>query len=333
MHFCRPLNALLLVCSFAMAQPAPPPATAVRSAGAAVAQEPASSPADFQAETSQAEASQRETSFPEKENALSADQIRALIQRAAENDLANEKKLLNYTYFQDTAERRMDSKGQVKSTETKSYEVMILYGSHVERLVAKDGKPLSAKEAAEEDKRIQKIVDKRKNETPQQAEKRVRQEEKDREETRQFVREVGDAYNFRQVGVESLQGRAAYVIDAEPRPGFEPHSKEAKLLPKFRCRIWIDKAEEQWVKVDAEAIDTVSYGLFLARVHKGSRVVVQQTRVNDEVWLPRQVSVKIDARVALLKNVDVAADVTYRDYRKFRSEIKIMPIDDTQSQR
>ena len=249
-----------------------------------------------------------------------------------ENDLANEKKLLNYTYFQDTAERRMDSKGQVKSTETKSYEVMILYGSHVERLVAKDGKPLSAKEAAEEDKRIQKIVDKRKNETPQQAEKRLKEEEKDREETRQFVREVGDAYNFRQVGVESLQGREAYVIDAEPRPGFEPRSKEAKLLPKFRCRIWIDKAEEQWVKVDAEAIDTVSYGLFLARVHKGSRVVVQQTRVNDEVWLPREVSVKIDVRVALLKNLDVAADVTYRDYKKFRSEIKIVPIDDAQSQ-
>ena len=86
------------------------------------------------------------------------------------------------------------------------------------------------------------------------------------------------------------------------------------------------------MKVDAEAIDTVSYGLFLARVHKGSRVVVQQTRVNDEVWLPREVSVKIDVRVALLKNLDVAADVTYRDYKKFRSEIKIVPVDDTQSQ-
>lgn len=323
MNFRLVMSGLVLVCSIAVAQEASPPATAPWPAAAAAS--PASVP-------HKPSSSRGETALPQKENALSADQIRALIQRAAENDLANEKKLLNYTYFQDTAEHRMDSKGQVKSTETKSYEVMILYGSHVERLVAKDGKPLSAKEAAEEDKRIQKIVDKRKNETPDQAAKRLKEEEKDREETRQFVREVGDAYNFRQLGVESLQGREAYVIDAEPRPGFEPHSKEAKLLPKFRCRIWIDKAEEQWVKVDAEAIDTVSYGLFLARVHKGSRVVVQQTRVNDEVWLPREVSVKIDVRVALLKNLDVAADVTYRDYKKFRSEIKIVPVDDAQSQ-
>ena len=158
--------------------------------------------------------------------------IRALIQRAAQNDLANEKKLLNYTYFQDTAERRMDSKGQVKSTETKSYEVMILYGSHVERLVAKDGKPLSAKEAAEEDKRIQKIVDKRKNETPQQAEKRLTEEEKDREETRQFVHEVGDAYNSASCSGKPA-GREAYVIDAEPQPGFEPRSKRPSFCRSF----------------------------------------------------------------------------------------------------
>lgn len=293
MSYLRLQIVLLLLCSFAPAQDLPPSAV------------PSS----------------------KSEKTLSADQIRVLIQRAAENDLQNEKKLPNYTYVQETAEHRLDGNGQVKSTETKTYEVMILAGSHVERLVAKNGKPLSDKEAAEEEKRIQKIVDKRKNETPEQAEKRLKQEEKDREETRQFVNEVADAYNFRQVGMESLGGREAYVIDAEPRPGFQPHSKEAKLLPKFRCRVWIDKAEEQWVKVDAEAIETVSYGLILARVHKGSRVIVQQTRVNDEVWLPQQVSVKIDARVALLKNIDIAAEVTYRDYKKFRSDFKIMPIE------
>lgn len=258
---------------------------------------------------------------------LSPDQIRALIQRAAENDIENDKKLPSYTYVEDIAEQRLDKNGQVKSTETKTREVMVLYGSPVERLVAKDGKPLSAKEAAEEDERIQKIVNKRKNETPEQTAKRLQQEEKEREDARRFVREVVDAYNFSQVGSETLAGREAWIINAEPRPGFEPHSKEAKLLPKFRCRVWIDKASEQWVKLDAEAIDTVSFGWVLARVHKGSRVQVEQTRINDEVWLPRHVAVKIDARVALLKEMSMGIDVSYRDYKKFRSEYKIVPIE------
>jgi hypothetical protein len=28
-----------------------------------------------------------------------------------------------------------------------------------------------------------------------------------------------------------LNGRDTYVIDADPRPGYEPHSKDAKFLP------------------------------------------------------------------------------------------------------
>ena len=95
-----------------------------------------------------------------------------------------------------------------------------------------------------------------------------------------------------------MAGREAYVIDAEPRPGFEPHRKEAKILPKFRFRVWIDKDEAEWVKLDAECIDTVSVGWFLARIHKGSRMLIEQTRVNNEVWLPKHVALKLDARLS-----------------------------------
>jgi hypothetical protein len=84
------------------------------------------------------------------------------------------------------------------------------------------------------------------------------------------------------------------------------------------------------VKLDAECIDTVSLGWFLARIHKGSRLLIDQTRINDEVWLPRHVAVKVDVRVALLKNFNVEEDVTYRDYRKFRIDTKILPAAESQ---
>ena len=34
------------------------------------------------------------------------------------------------------------------------------------------------------------------------------------------------------------------VIDADPRPGYEPHMKDAKFLPKFRFRVWLDRSRE-----------------------------------------------------------------------------------------
>ena len=242
---------------------------------------------------------------------------------SAEKDMENDKRQRDYTYIEREEEHKLKGKGEVGSTETRTYEVLQIYNEQVRRLIAKDDKTLSAKDAAKEEEKIQKILDKRKNESDSQRQKRLKEDEKERQESREFVKEVADAYDFRLAGVVELDGREAYVIDGEPRPGFEPKRKEAKILPKFRFRVWIDRAENQWVKLDARCIDTVSFGLFLARIHKGSRIVIDTTRVNDEVWLPRHVAVHVDVRVALLKNFNIEEDITYRDYKKFHAASRI----------
>jgi len=257
---------------------------------------------------------------------LSEEEVRELIRRSADNDLENDKKLRDYTYLEREEVRKLDGKGEVKSTETKNYEIMEIYGEQVQKLTGKDDKPLSDKDAAKEEEKIQKLMEKRKGESAEESRKRQEKEEKARENERQFVKEVADAYNFEFVGVEALGGRDNYVIEADPKPGYEPRLKEARILPKFRFRAWIDKDEVQWKKLDVQCIDTVSFGLFLARVHKGSRIVIEQTRVNDEVWLPQHISVSVDIRVALLKNFNIAVDDTYRDYKKFRIGTKIVPL-------
>lgn len=256
---------------------------------------------------------------------LSDEEISKLIEKVAENDIANDQKQRDYTYTEREEEHKVDGTGQVRSTESTTHDVMVLYGEQVERLVRKNDQPLSEKEANKEDERIQKIMEKRKNETEDERKKRLEREAKDREEEREFVREVSDAFTFHLAGVESIDGRDTYVINADPRPGFQPHHKEAKYFSKVRGRIWIDKAESQWVKVDVEAMDTLSWGLFLARVHRGTHILVEQTRVNDEVWLPKHVWLKLDAKVALLKNYNLTADIIYTDYKKFRTDTKIVP--------
>jgi len=263
---------------------------------------------------------------------LSQDQIRDLIREASEKDIENDKKQRDYTYIQREEEHRLDGKGQVKSSESKTYEIMVLYEEPVRKLIAKDDKPLSDSDARKEDEKVQKIIEKRKNESDGDRRKRLEKQEKDREEGRQFVKEIADAYNFRFSGKEIRGGRDTLVIDADPRPGYEPHMKDAKFLPKFRFRVWLDQAEQQWVKLDIQCIDTVSVGLFLLRVHKGSNIQLEQVRVNDEIWLPRHVALKLDARLALLKGLNIEEDVAFRDYRKFRTDTKILPAAEVQEQ-
>jgi hypothetical protein len=260
---------------------------------------------------------------PDASGAVPPGQIRELLLRAAEKDLENDKRLRDYTYIEREEQHKLDGHGSVKKVESRTSEVLEIYGEPVARLTAKDDKPLPADEAKKEDEKIQKIIDRRKNESEEDRHKRLERDEKDREESRKFVLEVADAFNFRLIGSEILDGHDTWVLEGEPRAGYEPKQRDARMLSKFKGRVWIDKQESQWVKIDITATDTLSVGFVLARIHKGTRVLVELIRVNDEVWLPKHVQVHFDARIALFKSYDEDIDETYRDYKKFRTDTRI----------
>jgi hypothetical protein len=260
---------------------------------------------------------------PDASGAVPPEQIRELLRRAEEKDIENDRQQRDYTYVERQEEHKLDGHGAVRKIESRTSEVLEFYGEPVARLTARDDKPLPANEAKKEEEKIQKIIDKRKNESEADRRKRVEREEKGREDDRKFVLEIADAFNFRLAGSEVFDGRDAWVLEGEPRPGYEPKQRDARILGKFKGRVWIDKAEAQWVKLDITAIDTISVGFVLARIHKGTRVLIELTRVNDEVWLPKLVQLHFDARVALFKSYDEDVEQTYRDYKKFRTDTKI----------
>lgn len=265
--------------------------------------------------------------IPDASGVVPPEQIRALLEQAEANDLENNKRLRDYTYVERQEQHKLDGHGQVKKVESTTSEILQIYGEQVERRIEKNDKPLPEPEAKKEEEKIQKVIDKRKNESEGERRKRLEKEEKAREEDRKFVLEVADAFNYRLVGSAVVDGFETWVLDAEPRPGYEPKQRASKLLTKFKGRLWIDKREAQLVKLDMTAIDTFSFGFILARMHKGTHVFLEQTKINDEVWLPKHVAVHVDARIALFKNVDEDINVTYRDYKKFRTDTRITVVE------
>ncbi len=310
MHFSTRLTfALFWLCSLAFGQA---PLTS-QSESATQTAAPVSPPVDLR---------------PDANGAVHPEQIRELLRRAEEKDLENDKRQRNYTYIEREERHHLDNHGAVQKVESRTSEVLQIYGEDVERLTAKDDKPLPADEAKKEDEKIQKIIDKRKNESEDERRKRLEKEEKSHEEDRKFVLEIADAFNFRLIGSEAVNGRDAWILEGAPRPGYEPKERGAKILSKFRGRVWIDKIDDQWVKLDITAIDTISVGFVLARIHKGTRITVELTRINDEVWLPKHVQFHFDARVALFKSYDEDVEQTFRDYKRFRADSKISVIGD-----
>jgi hypothetical protein len=256
--------------------------------------------------------------------------VNEIMKQAVEKDLVNWHDAKDYTFLERTQENKLDGNGHVQSSKIETNEIMVLYGEPFERLVARDDKPLPAKEQKKQDDKFDEATRKRANETPEQRQKRIEKYDKEREENRAFVREILNAYTFRLSGQEVLHGRKTWVIDGDPRSDFKPQHKDAKILPKIKPRFWIDQQDHTWTKLRGEVTDTISFGLVVARLHKGTTFELQQMRVNDEIWLPQNIDVHLDARVALLKNFNEELHVTYSDYKKFRTETRITSVASSQ---
>jgi hypothetical protein len=80
------------------------------------------------------------------------------------------------------------------------------------------------------------------------------------------------------------------------------------------------------LKLEAEAMDTVSFGLVLARLDKGARFSLEKTRINDELWMPLKIKVDFEARLALLKKLRVDVQIDYGNFRKFQTESRILSV-------
>jgi hypothetical protein len=253
-----------------------------------------------------------------------AQDAREIVRKSVELDQANWLRMKDYTWIAHETERNLDSNGAVKSEKTEAWETLVLYGQPHRRMLERDGNPLPADEQRKEQAKLDKLAVKLQNETPEQRQRRVTEYEKRRGKDRDFLREVTDLYDFHLEGDQPVDGHAAWVISATPKLGYQPKRGDAKPLLKIRGKIWIDKAEYQWVRLEAETTGTISYGLFIARLNPGAKLVFEQTRVNDEVWLPKHESVSGSGRLGLLKKVAMQQELVWSNYRKFQVESKVV---------
>jgi hypothetical protein len=119
-----------------------------------------------------------------------------------------------------------------------------------------------------------------------------------------------------------------YVIDATPKSGYKPKSSSTAFLTKVKARFWIDKTDYQWAKVEMETLDTISFGGFLLRLGKGGRLVLEQTRINNEVWLPKHIALVASARLVLVKGFHKSLDIAFSDYKKFQTDSRVVSGED-----
>jgi hypothetical protein len=191
-------------------------------------------------------------------------------------------------------------------------EIIPLNGTPYERLISKNGHPLSGDDARKEERKYERALHQREKETKEERAERIRKYESERA----FVKDIPEAYDFKLVGAENVEGRPAWVITMAPHPGFVPSTPHAALLGHIEGKLWIDKEDLQWAKAEAHVFDTINIGWIVARVRPGTRFTVEQTRVENGLWMPRRITICGAAHVMLVHNKLINEELTYSGYRK-----------------
>jgi DNA-binding helix-hairpin-helix protein with protein kinase domain len=243
-----------------------------------------------------------------------------IVRRACELETANLELRRQYTYRESTRQRETRKDGKRGEDKRTVHDVFYIGGEEYRRLVEKDGRLLSGKDAAREQDRLDRQIQKRKNEDPSVAQRRAAKEIR---EAQEFRSQVPEAFTFRLVGEEEVAGRTCYRIHADPKIGFRPKG-DAKFFTKVKGDMWVDKSSFKWARVEAETIDTVTAIGGLVRLAPGTTIDVRQAFINGEVWFPDLIKVRAKARALLFFSAAIDMEILYSDFKKFTVDSKVM---------
>jgi hypothetical protein len=238
--------------------------------------------------------------------------VKKALERAKWDD--EQKVDTRYTYTQRSTTDELDSKEKVRKHEERLFHVLPIDGGPYSRLIQKDGKPLTEKEARLEQERERKF-------RQRLADRKRRKERGDEdEEDININEELVSKYRFTLSGRETLNGRAAYVLSFEPRSSDLPVKRRLdRLLNKVAGRAWIDEQDYEISRVDLHLAENVSaWGGLLASVRK-FLLRVEQIKLDESTWLPSYVDAYIDGRI-LIKSFHMKLKQQNGDFRKLSPE-------------
>jgi hypothetical protein len=252
---------------------------------------------------------------------------REIVRRSVELDQANWVRMADYTWVGRSRERHFDSHNRVTSERQDAWETIIMDGLPLRRMLERDGRPLPPEERRKQQEKLDRSAAKLENETPDRRQRRAADYEKERRREREFLLEIPDAYDLRLEGSDKIDGHDVWVVFGTPKAGYRAKSNDGAALLKIHGRMWIEKAGYQWVRLEAQTTETISFGWFLAWLNPGAKLVLEQARINDEVWLPKREYLSGSGRIGLVKKVAEDQEITWNDYKKFRVDSKVITDD------
>jgi hypothetical protein len=227
----------------------------------------------------------------------------SLIQKMAANEAAARLQKPNFYY---AAEERSDRTGGHLWKEI----VVETPDGPLRRLVAIDNRPLTADEAAAEQRRIDNIVA-----HPDEFRKLNEANKDDEARATQLLQLLSTAFIIQADG--DANGCARFNFQA--KPDFRPSSYQERVAHEMTGTISVKQPENRLCTLDATITHPVEFGFgMLGHIDQGGHFSLQRKEVDPQNWKSDRISVHVTGRILMLKSLAQSKDVV-------RTEIRAVP--------
>ncbi len=211
----------------------------------------------------------------------------------------------------------LGSKEEAKKDSESTFNVFYINGYEIDRLVAKNGKPLSAAAQRKEDRRVEKEIRKF-----QRRAKRPPNKSDEQPGIGLFLK----TSVFAHPRWERYHGRPVIVFNFNPNPSFKPKTMVERALHDFSGEAWVDAQAEDVVRLQAWLDQSLKVGGgLLASLRKGSAFAFEQSQMSPQLWMPTYAEVDFSARALLFVGLHQRIVVHYSNYRRFHVSSFVKP--------
>ncbi len=249
---------------------------------------------------------------------------RALLLEVERNDKRLEALRKDYTYHVRLEQQQLNKDGSVKKGELTDSESLTIQGVRINRVVARNGVPLTPDQQAKESDRVDKEVAKARERQAKATSKGEETDDRgDTVLTVSRILELGKFSNERRV---DLNGRPTIELDYAGDSNAKTHSSVENVMRDLVGTVWIDETDRVLVRGEGHFLNDFKIGGGLvADVRKGSHFQFEARRLGDEVWLPAQFNGQGSIRLLLFAGFDGRVKLVTSDYKRFRTSAIILP--------
>jgi hypothetical protein len=215
----------------------------------------------------------------------------------------------NYTYRELQVTRKLDSHGNIQSTQSSEFRVFFVHTHEIDELIQKNGHSLTPGRQRKQQKLVQKAIAQAQSTPPGQS-------ANGHTITVSQLLAIMTLSNPRRV---TLDGRPTLVFNFTGDRHAHAHDKTEKTLRDIAGTIWIDEQDHEVRRLTAHFDANFHEGWGLIAVDKGSTFTFTQRLMHGELWLPSGAQIHLVAHALAFIGYRADIMVTDSDYQVFHA--------------